>query len=254
MTWFPECAFTPGAQEYSSNAVAEFGPGVTITRRVWLAGAVSLATGGVAAAKPAVALKVDHERWEELVRFLHPLACDLVRGRLPNEEVYLTQVAAWLTRMGRHHVPRPLHFHQPTAAPWRFGQLFYHQPINILLVDMAPHAKIALHDHRDYNGVLFAVRGMVRVRHFEPLAEPPRQAGKPFAIRETARLALRAGLTATLGRWRDNFHEIVAGPQGARLLDVFTFFEPSARSHDVDFSDRPRPGEDDVYEVAWKGV
>ena len=75
--------------------------------------------------------------------------------------------------------------------------------------------------------------------------------GEVFTIRESNRCVLTPGVVTSLARRRDNIHDIVAGPQGAVMLDVFTFFTKQAGSHWLKL-DKTQPDEDDgLYKVWW---
>jgi hypothetical protein len=47
-------------------------------------------------------------------------------------------------------------------------------------------------------------------------------------------------------------HELTGGKEGARVLDVFTFFDPAGRSVEMDFRDKAVEGERGVFEAARK--
>jgi predicted metal-dependent enzyme (double-stranded beta helix superfamily) len=119
-------------------------------------------------------------------------------------------------------------------------------------IGLKPNAEIRLHDHRDYNGVLLGLEGQANCRNFEFYERddlPPR--GESFLIREEASVLLSPGRVGTLARRRHNLHLVKAGPAGARLLDVFTFFSRGASSHWLKFDDTALPGKPDLFEVSW---
>ena len=57
---------------------------------------------------------------------------------------------------------------------------------------------------------------------------------------------------SALGRNRENIHDLVAGKNGARVLDVFTFFAKNATSRYLDVEKKPRDAEARIYEAAWR--
>ena len=119
-------------------------------------------------------------------------------------------------------------------------------------IGFGPGGKIPIHDHRDYNGVILGVEGELRARNFDILGTdrvPPK--GETFQIRETRDDLIFAGGFSTLSRTRDNVHAIVAGSEGARVLDVFTYFVEGARSYFMDVDPTPRDADRGIYEAAW---
>ena len=81
---------------------------------------------------------------------------------------------------------------------------------------------------------------------------PAQDSGKSFEVRETRDDLILPGRISTLGRSRDNVHDLVAGKDGARVLDVFTFFSKRAGSRSLDVAEKPRDAEARVYEAAWR--
>lgn len=125
---------------------------------------------------------------------------------------------------------------------------------------MARGARLELHDHRDYNGVLAAVDGTVSLTsyHYANADGTHRSVlggGVPsessFLIRRTGATVLRRGASASLARDRDNLHELVAGPSGCRLLDCFTYLAAGSGSHAV-VREAPGPGLEGLFQAAWK--
>lgn len=189
--------------------------------------------------------------FEKVVEQLRPIADTLVTLDQPNEEAYLHSIAALL------HRTQPL----PELAATYGGRktnmtaLARHRPLIVYQVDMKPGAKIRLHDHHDYNGVILGVSGAVLIRNFEVEASAKkrrkRKGREEFVIRETMRTRVGPGRTSSLSRRRDNIHEVVAGKDGARLIDVFTFFSKDAKSRHLDFDDKPHGKDKQLYRVAY---
>jgi hypothetical protein len=274
MSWYPETmgwkvAAVPEWLARDEPVGAEVAPRVVVERRhfLWLAAA---AAGGWALS-PAPAPGQEDQRkepagkpdspqgpaapprpaaltFDDFAREAWPHARELVRTPEPNEETYLFSLASLLARM---RPPEGKFARGP--AKIGYGLAYYHQPLRVIQLRFEPGASIPLHDHREYNGILVGVEGEARVRNFEIFGRkdrPPK--GERFQIRETQRGILTPGRQSILSRTRDNLHEVVAGPDGARLLDVFTFFSPEARSHDLDFRDKPVDAERRLYEATWK--
>ncbi|WP_169978510.1 cupin domain-containing protein [Tautonia rosea] len=190
--------------------------------------------------------------FDGMVDRLRPLARRLVAEDDPDEETYLRAVAELLSRLD----PIPEPWSEPRFPPGgdqAYGLSLWYPPLVVFEIVMKPGAVIELHDHRFYNGVLMAVEGRVQVRNFEIFDRedlPPM--GEEFLIRQTASRALEPGQSASLSRTRDNLHEVRAGDREVRLLDVFTYFRPEARSFEIAFDDRPIDRDRGLYKVAWK--
>ena len=131
-----------------------------------------------------------------------------------------------------------------------------HRPLVVYEIDLEPGAKIKLHDHHDYNGVIYGVDGAVEVRNFDIVTSDKkakrRKGHKEFDIRETTRGLITAGRVSSLSRRRENIHEVVAGKDGARLIDVFTFFSKESKSRYLEYDDKPHGKEKRLYRAAYK--
>lgn len=246
---------SPAADHFEGEVIDD---GVRISRRQifrFSAAASALAflpgTGEAredsAGADPLATLSFD-----EVLAQLRPLADRLVTLDQPNEEAYLHTIAALL------HRTRPLPSstgYERLPGKTKMVHLANHRPLVVYQIDMEPRAKIRLHDHHNYNGVIFGVSGTADIRNFEIQASTKkrrkRKGREEFDIRETVRVRIDAGRTSSLSRKRDNIHEVVAGKDGARLIDVFTFFTKDARSRYLEFDDKPRGRDKDIYRASF---
>lgn len=242
-------------------------PGVVVTRRCALgalAGVFGLLAAGCrsgaarhAAAEPTIG-PVDG--LEALLQRLRPEARSLLRApggaTAEAEEHYLRLVIDCLRRLQ----PEPEWQSEPGRAVAMAGRA-YVPPLALFEIRMARGARLELHYHRDYDGVLAAIDGSVSVTsyHFAQADGSHRsvlQQGGPteasFLIRRTGAIVLRRGDTASLARDRDNLHELVAGPSGCRLLDCFTYFAADSGSHELVRDRDPVPGAEALFRAAWK--
>jgi hypothetical protein len=198
---------------------------------------------------------------EELLRTLRPRARSLLR--MPGgctaaaEEDYLRLVLACLSRLQPES-----EWESERGQPVAMAGRAYVPPIALFEILLAPGARLELHDHRDYNGVLAAIDGSVAVAsyhyaHADGSHRSVLRDGVPdedsFLVRRTGKAMLRRAATASLARDRDNLHELVAGPSGCRLLDCFTYFAADGGSHELVLESGPVPGSDDLFRAAWKG-
>ncbi len=232
------------------------GEGVTVRRRslLWLsvASVGALLTGrSLRAQDPAVAKAkaVDDLDFAGFLREVFPLAQAQMRDGAGGEDTYLLAVASALTRLaapgsGVREAMRAFRSeHQGDGA--RF-------PIAAAVMDLKAGGGFALHDHRDYNGIILGLSGEVRIRNFDILGDvpvPPK--GSTFQIRETRDDLILPGRFSMLGRRAENVHDLVAGPEGARVLDLFTFYAPGAQSYFLTVDRKARDAERRVYDAAW---
>ena len=243
--------------ERTDVAVAD---GVRLARRgvLWLsAGAVgAVLSGGHALAQatataPAQAdpgLDLEPLDMGAFLRTVYPLAKAQVESGGKGEETYLLSVAMAMSRLtapGTKVREEMRAFREAHAAD---GARF---PLAVLSLDLEPGGGFRHHDHRDYNGVILGLEGEVRVRNFDILAEGLPAKGETFQVRETRDDLILPGRFSTLGRTRENVHDLVAGPEGGRVLDLFTFYEAGARSYWMEVDEKPRDAERRIHDAAW---
>lgn len=257
----------------------EISPGVTISRRrilqVGLAGVTSGMIAGYGGFGPSARILADEFESgespangeplaiEQLVARVRPRATELInaarQGKRPDESSYLTAVAKLLAR---YKPEEPWQMRDLGEGEFGMNPAAWMPPVIVYDIHMRPGAKIDLHDHRHYNGVLQCIEGSVRCRNFDIVQPDGKQLdiaagevppiGESFLIRENKNQLLKRGQFSTLSRDRDNIHHVVAGPDGCRLSDVFTHFRPEARSYGLEWDERPVEKDGDTYEVAWK--
>jgi single-stranded DNA-binding protein len=114
-----------------------------------------------------------------------------------------------------------------------------------------PDAVIPIHDHQRYAGAVLLVEGEVRARNFD-VVEGSRESSA-VRVQETSDVLLLPGRFSTLATGRHNLHELRAGPQGARAIDVFTFFEGAQGSRYLDLDeDAPLDAARRVFAARWR--
>lgn len=234
----------------------EIARGVIVERRAFLfAGVAALlgagSAGAPAAAPPALAEPPPEALdLNEFVRTVQPWAERLVSADRPDEPAYLRAVMSLLPRLGLMPEPR----FRPVRPGLAVHPVYRFRPLLVVQLRLEPGATIGLHDHPGCNGVLCGVEGQARVRTFDfEDAEAARRSGRTFRVRRTAELVLTAGRCSAVGRAKDPLHDLTAGPEGARLLDVFTLFHEHGRSADIALRDCPRPDDPTLFEAAWSG-
>jgi predicted metal-dependent enzyme (double-stranded beta helix superfamily) len=218
--------------------------------RVGAGVAASLMLGLPTRSWAAEAAEAAHDNglsWADAIALLEPAAQALTSAAEPNELAYLHDQSSILARLKA--VPdAQFGAHLPVAA----ADTHKHLPLYIVQFRLAPGATLPFHDHRDYIGVLRCIEGEARVRSFNIVGDDKRPAkGTPFHIQESGDVLLKPGRSSVVARACDNVHHVVAGPAGARLLDVFTFFADSAHSVFMHVDEKPLDADKRIYGASW---
>ena len=180
---------------------------------------------------------------------MHPRAKSFIASGGANEEGYLMVIGQLLTRL------RTPTLENARAAMQAFGKEHASGDfieMAVVMFDLEAGKGFTHHDHRDYNGVILGVEGEAHVTNYDILGDtlvPPE--GETFQIRQTRDDILLPGRFSTLGSTRENVHELTAGAEGAKVIDVFTFLKPGARSYFMDVDPQPRDAERRVYDAVW---
>ncbi len=246
----------------------EIAPGVILSRRrilqASLAGIACAAAVGCRSALPAGPASTgpspDALSLDRLVAGVRPRARLMIASERPDEASYLAEVSRLLAR---YEPEEPWMVREIGEKGWSMNTGAWMPPVVVYDITMRPGSRIHLHDHRHYNGVLLCNEGSVRCRNFDIVQPEDRvldvaagevpPAGEDFLIRQNKDSTLGPGQIATLARDRDNIHHVEAGPDGCSLTDVFTYFRREAKSHELEWDERPVSSGGDVYRVSWKG-
>ncbi|MCR9247409.1 MAG: hypothetical protein NXI31_20455 [bacterium] len=238
----------------------EVADGVTIDRRrvFWLsaAGVSALLLGRHPNAQepgklaPATRQEPQPLDYPTFLAELYPQARRLIDSKGADEEAYLMTLAAAMTRIADPKAPLRAAMRAFREAHQRSGERF---PLAAVSMKLKPGKGFPHHDHLDYNGVILGIDGEVRIRNYDFLGKPPAlDSGETFEIRETRDDLILPGRVSTLGRNRENVHDLVAGKNGAHVLDVFTFFSKRATSRYLEVDDKPRDAEARIHEATWR--
>ncbi|MFK7742312.1 MAG: hypothetical protein AB8H80_18505 [Planctomycetota bacterium] len=188
--------------------------------------------------------------FDEFLQQVFPLARRLVASDGKDEDAYLMTIAAALTRLRDPKAPLRDAMRSFAREHRQDGERF---PLSAVSMKLKPGKGFAHHDHLDYNGVIFGVDGEARIRNYDFVGDVPAiDSGESFEVRETRDDLVLPGRISTLGRTRDNIHDLVAGKNGARLLDVFTFYSKKATSRFLDVEAKPRDAEARIHEASWR--
>lgn len=186
----------------------------------------------------------------EFLEEMYPLARRLVKSNGEDEDAYLLTIAAAMSRLRDPGAPMRDAMKEFSSKHKKEGERF---PLSAMTMRLKPGRGFSHHDHLNYNGVIMGIEGEARIRNFDFLGEvPPVDSKKTFQIRETRDDLILPGRFSSLGKKRENIHDLVAGKDGARVLDVFTFFKKGATSRYLDVEDKPRDAEARIYDVAWR--
>lgn len=256
MSWFQTDAVL--IDEQPRTTVAE---GVVLERRSLLRFSAATVAAGLAAAcaapgqrKPAVEAPLEAtDGTLDISQFLaemYPRAKEYVASGGKREESYLMAVGELMARL---QAPTPEDTQSAMRSLYKeHGSEERRFEIWVAVFDFEGGKGFSHHDHRDYNGVIQGLEGEARVRNFDVVGDvlvPPK--GETFQIRQTRDDLILPGRFSTLGTVRDNVHEVVAGPGGAKLLDVFTYLEKDSRSYSMDVDPTPVDAERGIYEASW---
>jgi hypothetical protein len=202
------------------GGVASQDPGVATSRATASNTAEPRTVAGIvtAAAELAAGIVQEDPRADEAWAFaatallarLEEVPADPFTAMTPREEAFLA-AHGWTFR--RVHAAR---------APRNGANVITHQ------IWIPPGGVIPMHDHRDLFGTIVCVAGEVDVRSFDVV-----EGGvdtKEVTLQESVRAWLRPRRYSLLTRARDNVHELRAGKDGARMLDLFAWLTSRSRS------------------------
>jgi len=237
----------------------EVADGVVVERRsvLWLSmaavGSMFAGLSPLRAQDPKPAARPQNPEgtsYKDFLSDLYPKAKRLIDSKGKDEEAYLLTVAAAMSRLRDPKAPIRNVMKDFRDANKTKGVRF---PIGVVSMSVKPGKGFSHHDHLNYNGVIMGVEGEVRIRNYDFVGEVPAiDSTKTFTIRETRNDLIMPGRFSSLGTNRENIHELVAGKQGARVLDVFTFFESNATSRYLKVGDKPIDAEAGTFEASWR--
>lgn len=234
--------------------------GVVLERRsvLWLSAAAissffvgsSALRAQEAQSSPAVKQNDGKLTHAEFLEQLYPAAKKLIDSKGLDEEAYLLTISAALSRLRDPKAPIRDAMREFSKQHHKDGERF---PIGAMAMKFEPGKGFSHHDHLNYNGVIMGLEGEVRIRNYDFQGEVPAlDSVDTFPIREIRNDLILPGRFSSLGRKRENIHDLVAGKDGARVLDVFTFFENNATSRYLEVSEKPLDADARTFEATWK--
>ena len=204
----------------------DHGVGLRLTRRPMLAlcalGFVPWARG---ARRPARgALELD---FEAFLADAVPLARDLVEDTSrAGQDRYLHALAALAACLRDVPVPE-MRVTSKDSLPRTFlGVNECDAPFTVLHWRMEPGARIGLHPHIYGNVLTLCLDGEVRIENYEMVGARDFDTQDAFQVRRTTDQVLLAGNVNLLNLDHGYVHGFLAGPEGARGLDITTRIRP----------------------------
>lgn len=159
---------------------------------------------------------------QEIIDLVMDEAKALVKDKSIEEKDYQTRVGKLLARLDKNErIPR-----LNTGPSHNIKRLKGEMPIQVFVLEMAPNARIPLHDHGNRIGNLVGWRGSATTTNYTPLDKG--SSGDSFLLQESAHTDVKPGTTAHLSRVDNNFHVVEAGPQGATMIDFFTYYQKAS--------------------------
>ena len=180
---------------------------------------------------------------DELLSLILSDAQTLVQNPQQDESEYLEKVHELLARL-ETTLPD-----LGVTSGYRLRSLASDGPIEIYEIEMAPGAEIPLHDHRDYIGNLLGWEGSATTTNYTRV-EGDVESGW-FLLQESAKIELTHGQRGYLGRSTHNFHVVQAGKNGAKLVDVFTYYPGQGGSRFAELDPDPIDSAKKIYRARW---
>jgi len=236
----------------------EIEPSRGLERRSFL-GAAAAAFGTVALGQsplsPARPGPQPRLTYPEFVKAFGPVARDLVRdtSRL-GEDRYLHTLASYAVRLVDVPVPE---MRQTTkgAGPHNFmgaNEVGDDDPFVVLHWRMEPGSRIGLHPHLYGNVVTLGLEGEALIQNYEVAGDPDFDRKEPFHVRKIHEQILRPGEINLVPLSHGYVHGFVAGPAGARGLDITTRIREKRPTPSLEVSPNAIDAARGLYEGTWR--
>lgn len=201
----------------------------------------------------ARAAKLDPARdvyaFEDFLKEAVPLARQLVADTsLAGQDRYLLALAAIAVRMADVPVPEMRANGKGTALGSNPGG----DPFNVLHWRMEPGSRIGTHPHIYGNVVTLALEGEVHIANYEMVGVRDYDTQESFRVRRTVDQWLKPGGTNLVNLERNYMHGFVAGPSGARGLDITTRLFERRPSPTLELVGDPIDADGSIWRATWK--
>ena len=229
----------------------EVSPGVVIERRTVLAGIGAALAASVPGLSRAASLS-----YAEFLGAANPIAKQLVQDdSAEGQDRYLHNLAALASRLDE--VPLPERFNSTnqgdTPEAYQIGFNPGGDAFTVLHWRLEPGARCRPHAHTYGNVVSVGLEGLVRVKNYEVDGAPDYANEGTFNVRQTNDQLLGPGDINLVSLDRNYIHGFIAGPDGARGLDITTRLKPRPE-HSTPFLDLGEKPLDEflrTYEASW---
>jgi hypothetical protein len=232
--------------------------GVVVERRSFLSvAAAAIGAGALGRASfgpPAVAAEPRLTLPEFRQAFV-PIARDLLRdvSRM-GEDRYLHTLASFAVRLADVPVPE-MRRTTKGDGPHNFigaNEGGDDDPFVVLHWRLESGAKIGLHPHTYGNVVTLGLDGEAVVQNYEMVGDADFERVAPFPVRKVHEQILRPGEINFVPLSHGYVHGFVAGPSGARGLDITTRIREKTRNASLEVSPKAIDAARGLYEGTWR--
>ena len=193
--------------------------------------------------------------FEEFLAEAVPVARELVKdtSRI-GEDRYLHALASHAVRLRDVPVPelRDNTFSPDAKARTWIGANEADAPFTVLHWKLEPGAEIRQHPHLYGNVVTLCLEGEVRVRNFECVGVPDFGTKETLRVRRVADQVLQPGSINLVPLEHGYTHGMVAGPEGARGLDITTRTKEWRPTPTLEVSEEPLEEGGAIFEGWWR--
>ena len=236
-----------------SDEEVEVSPGLIVQRRSVLAGLGGIIMAGIPGTS-AIAQLAGGGPYAEFLESANAMAQRSVGDTAAaGQDRYLRSLAALAS--GLREVPDPVSWNNTnqgeTPESYQIGFTPGGDPFTVLQWRLEPGAKCIPHAHTYGNVVSVGLEGMVRVSNYEVVGEPDYASADSFQARQTVEQILQPGSVNLVSLHRNYIHGFVAGPDGARGLDITTRLRPKP-AHSTPYLDVAMAnGLGQTFDASW---
>ncbi len=230
-------------------------PGFFVQRRSVLAGLGGCALGMIPGF-PAFAAEPAGLTFEQFLAQSNPLAQELVADvSAGGQDRYLRSIAALASKLQGAPLPGRWNYSSQGSTPesYSIGFMPGGDPFRVLHWRLEPGASCRAHAHTYGNVLTIGLEGMARVRNFEVVGGPDYAFGGTFLAQQTVDQLLSPGSVNLVSLERNYIHEVTAGPDGARGLDITTPLKPRPE-HGTPYllmGKMPADNFERIFEASW---
>lgn len=192
--------------------------------------------------------------YEEFVHEAVPLTKSLLDfGSRAAEDRYLFALAALAVRLGGVAEPEMRRVNAEDQPGYWIGANDTPEdcPFVVLHWKLAPGGVVRPHPHTYGNVVTLGLEGEVRVANHETVEAPDYAERGTFLVRRTVDQVLLPHSVNLVPLRHGFIHGFVAGPQGARGLDITTRVKDKLPNFSVDIAAEPTDAARALFEARW---